>query len=172
MVIVLRVLKTLHRQRSLNSYGQFYNNMQESKKAAGANTPSLMTKGWTSRTVKAKVKKVEETCPCPGITRENDARVATYLKRTGVLGGGARSVKVIASEMFQKLFSKLGRKRKQAVLDAQQHEQKWRNDHAAVRVFAIVCKKTVTDSQLKLIIMGSCCYLRRHCNQNLASPRG
>lgn len=51
--------------------------------------------------------------------------------------------------MFQKLFSKLGKQRKRKVLDSQRHEQKWRNDHANIRVFAVACKKTVTDQASK-----------------------
>jgi hypothetical protein len=125
------------------------NTIWESKKSASAKTPSLMTMGWATstsrRVMKSEAKKVEKTCPCPGITKEDDARVEGYLKRTGVLGGGARSVKAIAMEKFNKLFSKLGKKRKKVVLNTQRHEQRWRNDHAELRAFAVVCKKTVTD---------------------------
>jgi hypothetical protein len=117
----------------------------KAKKTASADTPSLMTMGWTKRAVKSEVKRIEKTCPCPGITTEDDKRVEAYLGRTGVLGGGARSVKVIAEEMFRKLFSKLGKRGKKDVLDAQRHEQKWRNDHDNMRVFAAACKKTTAD---------------------------
>lgn len=72
----------------------------KAKKTASADTPSLMTMGWTKRVVKSEVERMEKTCPCPGITTEDDERVEVYLGRTGVLGGGTRSVKVIAEEMF------------------------------------------------------------------------
>ena len=114
-------------------------------KKASADTPSLMSLGWMKKTVKLDVKKTKKNCPCPGITEEDNAHVSTYLQRTGVLGGGARSIKVIAEEMFHKLFSKLGKRRKRKVLDAQRHEQKWQNDHANMRVFAVACKTLVTD---------------------------
>ena len=81
--------------------------------------------------------------PCPGIMEANDSRIPTYLRRTSVSGGGARSVKVIAGELYDKLFSVLGKKAKQKVLDKQQHEHKWRNDHHNLRVFAVACKRTV-----------------------------
>lgn len=85
----------------------------------------------------------QETVPCPGIVEANNPRIPTYLHRTGVSGGGARSVKVIAGEIYNKLFSVLGKKAKQNVLDRQQHEHKWRNDHRHLRVFAVACKRTV-----------------------------
>lgn len=85
----------------------------------------------------------QETVPCPGIVEANDSRIPTYLRRTGVSGGGARSVKVIAEEIYNKLFNVLGKKAKQNVLDRQQHEHKWRNDHRQLRVFAVACKRNV-----------------------------
>lgn len=85
----------------------------------------------------------KETVPCPGIVEANNPRIPTYLRRTSVSGGGSRSVKIIAEEIYDKLFSVLGMKAKQNVLDRQQHEHKWRNDHRGLRVFAVACKRTV-----------------------------
>jgi hypothetical protein len=48
--------------------------------------------------------------PCPGIGEANNSRIPTYLHRTGISGGGARSVKVIAGELYNKLFRVLGKK--------------------------------------------------------------
>jgi hypothetical protein len=104
-----------------------------------------MMMGQTKRAVKSEVKRIDKTCPCPRITTEDDKCVEAYLGRTGVLGGGAHSVKVIAEEMFQKLFGKLGKRGKKDVLDSQRHEQKWQNDHDNMHVFAAACKKTMAD---------------------------
>ncbi|KAG6848152.1 hypothetical protein H0H93_002909 [Arthromyces matolae] len=47
--------------------------------------------------------------------------------------------------MFDKIFSKLKAKDRKTVLDQQQHEHRWRNDHVYMRVFATTCERTVTD---------------------------
>jgi hypothetical protein len=83
--------------------------------------------------------------PCPGITDKDDARITIYLGRTGALGGGARSVTVIAKERFHKLFSKLSKRRKQEVLDTQMHEHAWQNDHDHNHIFAHNCLKQVVE---------------------------
>ena len=84
------------------------------------------------------------TIPCPGITEADNARVKQYLKRTGALGGGGRSLPVIAKEKFKKLFSKLiNAKNKKIVLDTQMHEWKWRNEHENFRVYSTSCQKKV-----------------------------
>ena len=49
----------------------------------------------------------------------------------------------IAMERFTKAFSSLGARRQKEVKDTQHHEQKWRNDHAHLRIFSISCEKTV-----------------------------
>ncbi|KAJ7670785.1 hypothetical protein DFH06DRAFT_980885 [Mycena polygramma] len=81
--------------------------------------------------------------PCPGITENDIPNVEAYLKRSGAMGGGSRSVFKIASEKFSKAFSALGTKRRKEVQDTQYHEQMWRNDHHNLRVFSTDCKKTV-----------------------------
>lgn len=98
---------------------------------------SLFSMGWTVKTPNQQRKKVEEgkddnppMYPCPGLTEVNHERVPVYLQRTGVMGGGARSVKVIAGELYQKLFSVLGKKKKNIILDTQKNKHTWRNDHA------------------------------------------
>jgi hypothetical protein len=83
--------------------------------------------------------------PCPGLTELDNAQIAVYIKRTGFVGGGGRSLAVIAMERFDKLFSKLGRKKKKEVMDAQLHEHQWRNEHESCCVFAISCKHVVAE---------------------------
>lgn len=77
--------------------------------------------------------------PCPGLTEADEKRIPVYLGRTGASGGGARSITKIAKEHFASLFRQLRRHEKDAVLDLQSHEHKWRNDHRKLCVFATDC---------------------------------
>ncbi|KAJ7292486.1 hypothetical protein C8J57DRAFT_1456964 [Mycena rebaudengoi] len=118
----------------------------------GAGTMSmktLLTSGWASKskktatdTVTPKPPKAHVTKPCPGITEYDLEHVPQYLRRSGALGGGSRSVYRIAQDLFHVAFSALNKRKKDEVLDVQQHEQKWRNDHANLRVFSTDCRKT------------------------------
>jgi hypothetical protein len=84
------------------------------------------------------------TVPCPGLTVVENPRIGQYLRRTGVQGGGGRSLPKIAKEMFKRLFSNLsGKKQRQQVLDKQMNEWKWRNDHMHSRVHLSGCSKEV-----------------------------
>jgi len=90
--------------------------------------------------------KLQAKVPCPGITEADNPKIVQYLKRTRALGGGGRSLPVVAKDLFNKLFSKLTmKKNQQKVVDLQMHEWKWRNDHANLRVFLASCKKKVAD---------------------------
>ena len=95
----------------------------------------------------------EDKCskaPCPGLTEVNDPRIRGYLKRTGAMGGGGRSLAVIAKETFKRLFSKLRKEtNRKKVVDIQMHEWKWRNDHANFRVYATGCEKKVDSREPK-----------------------
>lgn len=97
-----------------------------------------------------------EKKPCPGITEEDIEGVPAYLRRTGAMGGGSRSVFKIAMGKFKKAFSVLGKKNQREVLDTQQHEQKWRNDHANLRVFSTECRKIVSARSPRALPCPSC----------------
>ncbi|KAG6905164.1 hypothetical protein DXG01_004460, partial [Tephrocybe rancida] len=115
-----------------------------------ASMPTLTSLGWFVENAVprvAKKVKVQKMCPCPGITEADDQRVPQYLRRTPVAGGGARSVKLIAGEMFKQLFSCLTPKEKQQIFTAQRHEQQWKNDHENLRVFATACKHSVPEPE-------------------------
>ena len=75
----------------------------------------------------------------------DDCRILVYLKCTGFIGGGARSLAVIAKDKFSKVFSKLRLKKKKEVMDAQLHEHQWRNEHEKCHLFAIKCKHVVAE---------------------------
>ncbi|KAJ6533907.1 hypothetical protein DFH09DRAFT_865390, partial [Mycena vulgaris] len=63
--------------------------------------------------------KTKPAVPCPGITTSTCLRLAVYLKRPGGGGGGARSVSVIAKQLFGKLFGGLKDEDKTVATDTQ-----------------------------------------------------
>ncbi|KAJ7258598.1 hypothetical protein C8J57DRAFT_1644546, partial [Mycena rebaudengoi] len=143
-----------------------YDRSKPLKASAGTSTlPQLATKtGWKSNntgsvSTKTHISNPADHKPCPGITEKDAVGVKKYLRRTGATGGGSRSVWKIATEKFKKAFSKLGNTRRQEVLDTQQHEQAWRNDHANWRVFSTKCKKTVPSHTSQSLPCSSCAAL-------------
>ncbi|KAK6984122.1 hypothetical protein R3P38DRAFT_3333004 [Favolaschia claudopus] len=94
--------------------------------------------------------------PCPGVTDDDISDVQRYLRRTSAAGGGSRSVFKIAMEQFKKPFSKLSSSRHKDVRDTQYHEQKWRNDHAGLRVFSVACEKTVPERKPRTLPCPTC----------------
>lgn len=85
-----------------------------------------------------------EGYPCPGLSAERYPSVEGYLGRTGALGGGARSISVIAHEKYKKDFIKLSDDRQKLVLLMQRHEWTWRNEHGLGKVYATTaCTKVV-----------------------------
>ncbi len=104
--------------------------------------------------------KPKRPLPCPGLSAVQDMRIPTYLKRTSVSGGGARSITIIAKELFSKPFRKLASQRKDIVLDTQRHEQAWTNDHQKLRVFSSCCTNVAHQSDHdKVKPCHSCCAL-------------
>ena len=125
---------------------------KDMKKKKVLKTPSLFSMGFVKLAKQADTMVIDPEpqnlpyVPCPGITEADEARVIRYLKRTGALGGGGRSLAAISKEMFKKLFSKLKiAKNRKTVVDIQMHEWKWRNDHENLRVYSTSCQKNVAD---------------------------
>ncbi|KAG6916064.1 hypothetical protein DXG01_008589 [Tephrocybe rancida] len=118
------------------------------KKGAGMQT--LQMTNWFKKLAPApkdSKKRKPNMCPCPGITINDDPRVPRYLGRTAVPGGGSQSVKAIAGKMFKSLFSSLRPKQKKKVLDAQQHNLQWKNNHKNLCVFATACEHVVPEPE-------------------------
>ncbi|KAJ6556704.1 hypothetical protein B0H10DRAFT_2201541 [Mycena sp. CBHHK59/15] len=107
--------------------------------------PTLQSMGWMKGKSSSALRKPKLSVPCPGLTAATCPRLPVYLKRTGASGGGARSLTVIAKELFGRLarFSGLKAKEQDVVADTQRHERQWINDHAKQRVFSTNCKKQV-----------------------------
>ncbi|KAF8207331.1 hypothetical protein K438DRAFT_1962263 [Mycena galopus ATCC 62051] len=97
--------------------------------------------------------------PCPGVTEDDIPNVQKYLQRTGALGGGSRSVFKIAMDRFQKAFSLLREKDQKEVRNVQYHEQKWRNDHAKLRIFSTACDKNVPAATPRTLPCPPCAML-------------
>ena len=108
-------------------------------------TPSLFSMGFIKVAKRSHTMATELLhIPCPGITKVDDARVIEYMKWTGVLGGGGRSLASISKEKFKKIFSKLKSvKNRKTVVDVQMHEWKWRNNHENLCVYSTLCQKNV-----------------------------
>ncbi|KAJ7857809.1 hypothetical protein B0H14DRAFT_3637985 [Mycena olivaceomarginata] len=80
-------------------------------RGAGMSTLSLDSfKSGKSKPGGSKAQRVDplRDVACPGITEDDHPRVPGYLKRTGAMGGGSRSVFKIAMEKFRKAFRALG----------------------------------------------------------------
>lgn len=82
--------------------------------------------------------------PCPGLDEQRYKQVGYYLDRTAASGGGAPSVTKLSSELYNKKYMSLSKKRKQKVKATQRHRWLWRNDHGAGKVFAKKCNETVS----------------------------
>ena len=94
--------------------------------------------------------------PCSGITKANNERIPLYLGRTGALGGGGRSVTIIAMERFKKAYKLLTSRQKTEVLTVQAHEHQWHNDHENLRVFSTSCSREVKFSNLEIVTVPPC----------------
>jgi hypothetical protein len=120
-------------------------NQCQLKRNQDERSPSLFQMGWLTKNTEeaSSSPPTPMTVPCPGLTAVDHSKVVQYLKRTGALGGGGRSLPDIAKEKFNRLFSTLTNHEKRQVLDVQQHEWRWRNDHASSRVYSTACEKEV-----------------------------
>ncbi|KAI0688683.1 hypothetical protein C8T65DRAFT_700472 [Cerioporus squamosus] len=86
-----------------------------------------------------------ELVPCPGLSAEKYPSVEQYLCRTGALGGGARSLTVIAAEKYGKPYKLLTHTQKKQVRLIQRHEWRWRNEHGLGKVYALgTCQKNIS----------------------------
>jgi hypothetical protein len=123
---------------------------KQSNKSGGMQTLTQMASkfNWNDRTDRsdARTSQIEkELLPCPGLAEADDERIPIYLRRSCAAGGGAQSLATIAGSKYDKLFSKLGEKERDVVLDIQVHDWKWRNDHAKLRIFSTRCNKVSTE---------------------------
>lgn len=88
-----------------------------------------------------------EEDPCCGLSEVDHKLIPVYLRRTSVMGGGARSISKISLERFRKKFRRLTRKQKDVVDDVQRLEHQWRNDHTNLRIFSTACKHWIHKTE-------------------------
>ncbi|KAF4590802.1 hypothetical protein EYR40_009399 [Pleurotus pulmonarius] len=94
----------------------------------------------------AKKVQTKPTVPCPGLSELDHARIPIYLRRSGAMGGGARSLATLSMARFGKVFSELGNDEdRRIIVDEQAGEFKWRNDYNRQRVFSTECEGKVED---------------------------
>ncbi|KAJ7780986.1 hypothetical protein B0H16DRAFT_1496749 [Mycena metata] len=114
-------------------------------KHSGSSTPSLFTSGF---------KRLSDVpppppprriihLPCPGLTRESDEKIATYLSRTSVTGGGAPSRTRLALDLFSIKWSELTVQQQRVVLRRELTLQKWKIGRAVGAVFSATCLRDV-----------------------------
>lgn len=87
--------------------------------------------------------------PCPGITEADNPKVAVYLRRSSALGGGARSIIRIAKDIFGSPFKSLSAEQKNQVIDKQDSEHTWKNNHRRMNCRSTSCLQVsinVTES--------------------------
>ncbi|KAJ7652490.1 hypothetical protein DFH06DRAFT_1331114 [Mycena polygramma] len=81
--------------------------------------------------------------PCPGLTRESDEEIATYMARTSVTGGGAPSRSRIAMDLFSMKYSELDSPEQRMVLRRESTLQKWKMGRAVGAVYSAACLRDV-----------------------------
>ncbi|KAJ7032518.1 hypothetical protein C8F04DRAFT_958759 [Mycena alexandri] len=110
----------------------------------GLLTKSLFTLGFKKLPRATAVATVLQTpLPCPGLTRESNEEIATYLARTAVAGGGAPSRSRLALELFSTDCKGLNEKQHRMVLRRELALQKWKIARAVGAVFATTCLRDV-----------------------------
>ncbi|KAJ3833288.1 hypothetical protein F5878DRAFT_700127 [Lentinula raphanica] len=82
---------------------------------------------------------------CPGINATYEPKVTPYLHRSSALGGGSRSVMKIAHQFFRSPFRNLSKAQKEEVIDQQDSEHTWCNNHRRMNVRSVACMKVSVD---------------------------
>ncbi|KAJ3538768.1 hypothetical protein NM688_g6473 [Phlebia brevispora] len=84
-----------------------------------------------------------EKRPCPGLSPKDDVRIATYLMRTGALGGGSRSLPSLAEERYGRTYGELTKQEKAIIDDHYVALFQWRNEQRRSRVYSTTCLKHI-----------------------------
>ncbi|KAJ6504529.1 hypothetical protein DFH09DRAFT_943717 [Mycena vulgaris] len=142
--IVMRVLYDLVRWRQ-------HRDTAKCKKCAGSSTQSLFSLGFTklptttssSTTVSIPPPRCTIPLPCPGLTRESDTEIATYIARTSVTGGGAPSRVRLAMDLFAVKYSDLEASQQRMILRREVTLQKWKIGRSVGAVFSASCLRDV-----------------------------
>ena len=137
--IVMRNLYDVHRWKDHRSSSRCQVQQQR----------HLVTKSicsfFSSQTVAALSRLSTPSAPCPGLSRENYAKISKYLRRTTTAGGGAPSRTNITKVLFgmDAVYAFLPDTDKQMVLRREELLFKWRNNRAVGAVFSTRCHEEV-----------------------------
>ncbi|KAJ6554369.1 hypothetical protein B0H19DRAFT_1071772 [Mycena capillaripes] len=143
--IAMRVLYDLVRWQTHHATAKCAKNSK-----TGLSTPSLFSLGFTKKpppsspsTVVAPPRR-SITLPCPGLARESDNEIATYMARSSVTGGGAPSRPRLAMDLFGVKYSELDSSEQRTVLRREMTLQKWKLGRAVGAVFSASCLRDVS----------------------------
>ncbi|KAJ7723096.1 hypothetical protein DFH07DRAFT_759651, partial [Mycena maculata] len=115
----------------------------------GLSTQSLFTLGFKKLPAPAQSKavaRISRLLPCPGLTRDSDERIATYMARSSAAGGGAPSRTLIAKELFsldEVRWRDLDPSDQRMVLRRELTLQKWKVGRSVGAIFASDCHRDV-----------------------------
>lgn len=85
-----------------------------------------------------------ETRPCPGVTKHDDERIATYLQRCGATGGGGDGLPGLAQERYGKTYSLLSSAQKAIIDEIYYASLTWHNEQWRGRVISTSCAREVS----------------------------
>ncbi|KAJ6521817.1 hypothetical protein DFH09DRAFT_1424506 [Mycena vulgaris] len=122
------------------------------KKCTGTSTQSLFSLGFKKLSACSSITTVPTPprrtipLPCPGLIRESDEEIATYIARTSVAGGGApsRPRLNLAMGLFSMKYSGLDSSQQRMVLGREITLQRWNIGRAVGAVFSASCLRDVT----------------------------
>ncbi|KAJ7745879.1 hypothetical protein DFH07DRAFT_924502 [Mycena maculata] len=81
--------------------------------------------------------------PCPGLSKESNEKIATYISRTSATGGGAPSRTRLSKDLFSQKWSELTTTEQRMVLRRELALQKWKIGRAVGAVFSVTCLRDV-----------------------------
>jgi hypothetical protein len=133
----MRVLHDLVRWREHRKTGKCQKN-------AGSSTQSLFSLGFKKISAPPPPPPPRIVpLPCPGLTRESNKNIATYMSRTSVSGGGAPSRSRLTMDLFSSHWADLTPDEQRMVLRREITLQKWKIGRAVGAVFSATCLRDV-----------------------------
>ncbi|KAF9231491.1 hypothetical protein BU15DRAFT_82327 [Melanogaster broomeanus] len=112
----------------------------------GFMTNSKSVDPWTKTRNKKVIASTPIVLPCLGITEFMEPRISQYIYHTGASGGGARTLHVLARELYGDEYYLLQESQKIQVQTIHHHEKTWTIDRVQQRVFSTKCMKTISSS--------------------------
>ncbi|KAF5370924.1 hypothetical protein D9615_009810 [Tricholomella constricta] len=118
----------------------------QARQSTGMVSKSLFAMGFVRKTKEIAASKICTTpLPCPGLTRESDPNVNTYLMRTTATYGGALSRLSIAKSLFHDIhqWKDLSMQQRRMVIRRQEVLASWKIARQVEAVFSVKCEENV-----------------------------